>query len=99
MSWGVQLKTWVFVPRTSKENVSNKIEENIEMIEFYEKEILMMISSSPDLMVSENALKEGETIQEILTKTNEIFDSYKRAISENTLLNIIKEKIEEAEDA
>jgi len=98
MSWGVQLNTDVFVSGVRKASVEDTIKENEDSISMFEKEILMMISSNPREIVSDESREDGSIIEDLRIKAEGIFRDYRSLISQNAKLYIISEEIEKAED-
>jgi hypothetical protein len=98
MSWGVKLNTEIHVPRVYKSQVNDKIEENDHLISMYEKEMMMLVSSNPREIVSEDARNEGCVVEDLRIKMDQIFEAYKECIIQNGLLTIILEELNEAED-
>ena len=98
MSWGVQLSTDVFVSGVRKASVEDTIKKNEDSISMFEKEILMMISSNPREIVSDESRETGSVIEDLRIKAEEVFRDYRSLISQNAKLYIISEEIEKAED-
>lgn len=98
MSWGVQLKTEIFVPRVRKSEVEGKIEDNNSLIDMFERELIMLVSSNPREICSEDARKDGTIVEELRIKTQEIFEAYRECITQNASLYIILEELNDAED-
>jgi len=64
----------------------------------FEKEILMMVSSNPREIVSDESREDGSVIEDLRIKAEEIFRDYRSLISQNAKLYIISEEIDNAED-
>jgi hypothetical protein len=96
MSWGVYVKADVYVSRVGKNEVEDKIEDNNRMMEMFEKELLMMASSTPRDVASDDVVKEGDIISDLRIRIDEILEAYRESVRENTLLEIIKENIGKA---
>jgi len=98
MTWGVQITTDIFVPRVRKEELESKIQENDELIAMHEKEIVMFAAANPRDVVSEDAKTDGDVVNELRIKLNEILESYRECIRENCLMQIVLEEIDKAEN-
>ena len=98
MSWGVQLETEIFVKGVRKRELEGKIENNNSLIDMFERELIMLISSNPREISSEDARENGSIVEELRIKTQEIFESYKECVEQNVLLHIIFEELQKAED-
>lgn len=96
MSWGIRVKATVYVSRVGKNEVKDKIEDNNKMMEMFEKELLMMASSTPRDVASDDVVKEGDIISDLRIRIDEILEAYRESVRENTLLEIIKENIGKA---
>lgn len=98
MGWGVQVTTEVYASRVTKDRVESTIEENNDLINMFEKELMMLVSSNPRDIVSEDARNDGSVVEELRIKVDQILESYKESISQNARLQIIFDEIDKAED-
>lgn len=98
MSWGVYVKADVYVSRVGKNEVEDKIEDNNRMMEMFEKELLMLASSTPKDVTSDEVKREGDIISDLRIRIEEIFEAYRDCMRENTLLKIVQENIDTAEE-
>lgn len=98
MSWGVYVKADVYVSRVGKNEVEDKIEDNNRMMEMFEKELLMLASSTPKDVASDEVKREGDIISDLRIRIEEIFEAYRDCMRENTLLKIVQENIDTAEE-
>jgi len=98
MSWGVYVKADVYVSRVGKNEVEDKIEDNNRMMEMFEKELLMLASSTPKDVASDEVKKEGDIISDLRIRIEETFEAYRDCVRENTLLRIVQENIDTAEE-
>lgn len=98
MSWGVQVNTDLFVSGVRKQDIEIKIKENEDLISMFEKEIMMIASSNPRDIVSDESRETGTVVEDLRMKLDEIFRDYKEFIAQNAKLYIISEEIEKAED-
>ena len=96
MSWGTQVKANVYVSRVKKDEVDEIIDNNNKMIVMFEKELLMLTSSTPRDVVSDATKKEGDIISDLRIRVDEILEAYKECVQQNVLLEIIKENIDQA---
>jgi hypothetical protein len=97
MSWGVQVdNVELFFPRIYKEEVDVKIEENEKTISTIEKELLMYAIANPVNITSKESKKEGCVVEDLMIKIDELLETYRNCISNNTKLYIIKEYINTA---
>jgi len=98
MSWGLQFKAEIFIPRVRKTDVENKIKENEEYIGFLEKEMLMLSISNPRDIASKENIESGEIVHEIHVRVEELFYNYKETLQETQLLYIALENINDILD-
>jgi hypothetical protein len=98
MGWGVETNADIYVPGVRKDQIENEIEKNDDLISTFEREILMLVSSTPRDVVSDDVKNDGDIIFHLRIKVEEILESYKDCIRQNTLLDVIKDNIDKAED-
>ncbi|MFA5067517.1 MAG: hypothetical protein WC466_05700 [Candidatus Izemoplasmatales bacterium] len=88
----------VFVDRVAKENVENQIEENNESIVSIEKELSMLAIARPKDVVSDELIQEGDILNDIKNKVSDLLDDYRQLIAQNSLLEIVLEDMNGAEN-
>jgi hypothetical protein len=98
MSWGVYVKADVYVSRVGIQEVDSKLEDNKEMMTIFEKEIAMLVASTPKDVASDEVKKEGDIISDLRLRIDEIFEAYRDCVRQNTLLEIVKENINDAQE-
>jgi hypothetical protein len=98
MGWGVQVSTDVYASRVTKNGVKPKMEENDDLIQMFEKELMMLVSSNPRDIASEDSRSDGSIVEELRIKVDNILESYKDCIRQNTVLSIILDEIDNAID-
>jgi hypothetical protein len=97
MSWGLNIKN-VFLPRVTKTELESKLEENNDLLSYYEKQLIAMaVYLRPNIINDE-----GEKINIIDYCTNripDILESYREKAEENRLIKEALKDIDEIEEA
>lgn len=96
MAWGIELKTTIFIPRITKDEIENTISENEDTMQFIKEKILMFASANPkDIINSQQDAEYPETeyLSILHTELNELLEEYKRCTSQNALLYLMKEEM------